>query len=66
MKKSLAVLFVLAASALNACSYGGIAVAPNGTVYVARNDSFLFGALRHIYACQANGPALNCADANGP
>jgi hypothetical protein len=66
MKKAVAVLFVLAASALNACSYGGVAVAPNGTVYIARNDAFLFGLLRHVYACQATGPALTCADTGAP
>ena len=39
-----------AASAVGAtgCAYGGLGVAPNGTVYVARNDMFLFGALRKI------------------
>ena len=63
--RQVALLLVLA-SALGACSYGAIAVAPNGTVYIARNDSFLFGALRHVYACQANGPQLQCVDANGP
>lgn len=66
MKRSILLLVVVATAALSGCSYGGIAVAPNGTVYIARNDMFLFGALRHVYACQANGPALNCVDANGP
>ena len=45
------------------CSYAGIAVAPNGTVYVARNDSFLLGALRGVYACTPAGNELNCTKA---
>ena len=48
------------------CSYGGIAVAQNGTVYVARNDSFLFGALRGVYACTPAGAELNCTKAGSP
>jgi hypothetical protein len=62
----MAALLVLAISALNACYYGGIAVAPNGTVYIARNDAFLFGLLRRIYVCQPHGPALNCFETNSP
>ncbi len=48
------------------CSYGGIAVGANGTVYVARNDSFLFGALRGVYACTPAGAELNCTKAGSP
>lgn len=48
------------------CSYAGIAVAPNGTVYVARNDSFLLGALRGVYACTPQGAELSCTRAGSP
>ena len=48
------------------CSYAGIAVAPNGTVYVARNDMFLLGALRGVYACTPQGAELACTKAGSP
>ena len=47
-------------------SYAGIAVAPNGTVYVARNDGFLLGALRGVYACTPQGAELACTKAGSP
>ena len=47
-------------------SYAGIAVAPNGTVYVARNDMFLLGALRGVYACTPQGAELACTKAGSP
>ncbi len=48
------------------CSYGGVAVAPNGTVYVARNDAFLFGLLRGVYSCTPAGAELSCTKAGSP
>ena len=73
-EKNIMVRKVLAAAALAGvlgalgagCAYGGIAAAPNGTVYVARNDSFLFGLLRGVYACTPAGAELNCAKAGSP
>jgi hypothetical protein len=49
-----------------ACSYAGVAAAPDGTIYVARNDGFLFGALRGIYSCKLSGTQLNCNPAGAP
>jgi len=60
-----AVLALLAGSMFG-CAYAGIAVAPNGTVYVARNDAFLFGILRGVYACTPAGQELNCTRAGAP
>jgi hypothetical protein len=66
-KLFLAGILALSAGAGFGCAYGGIAVAQNGTVYVARNDMFLFGALRKLYACTpGSGGALTCTDAGGP
>ena len=48
------------------CRYAGIAVAPNGTVYVARNDMFLLGLLRGVYACTPQGAELACTKAGSP
>ena len=60
---------VLAATAVAGgtfgCAYGGIGAHPNGTLYIARNDIFLFGALRKIYACTPNGTAINCSEVEG-
>jgi hypothetical protein len=44
-----------------ACSYSGMAVVSDGRVLVARNDGFLFGALRTIYICDVEEDGLaNC------
>lgn len=48
------------------CAYAGIAVAPNGTVYVAKNNSLLFGMLNQVYACTASGTTLACVPAAAP
>jgi hypothetical protein len=45
------------------CAYGGIAAAPDGTVYVARNDLLLFGLLRKVFICKPAGTALACTEA---
>mgnify|MGYP000901162337 CR=1 FL=1 len=47
------------------CSYGAMAIAQDGTVYVARNDSFLFGALRKMYACKPNAAEMTCQEVKG-
>lgn len=36
------------------CSYGAMA-SHDGKLYVARNDGFLFGALRKMYECTTDG-----------
>jgi hypothetical protein len=48
------------------CAYAGIAAAPDGTVYVARNDGFLFGILRKFYVCKPAGAALACSEVPSP
>ena len=53
MKKTAAALMI-ALMALPACSYGAIS-SHEGKLYVARNDGFLFGALRKIYECTTDG-----------
>jgi hypothetical protein len=40
---------------LGGCSYGDMLVHPNGKIYVARQDRFLFGALRKLYECSPDG-----------
>ncbi len=47
------------------CSYGGMA-SHNGKLYVARNDSFLFGALRKMYECTPDGAGnMTCVSVEG-
>jgi hypothetical protein len=53
MKKTAAALMI-ALMALPACSYGAMS-SHEGKLYVARNDGFLFGALRKIYECTTDG-----------
>jgi hypothetical protein len=47
-------------------SYAGVATTADGTIYVAKNDGFLFGALRGVYACKLNGNVLACTPAGSP
>ena len=46
------------------CSYGAIA-SHDGKLYIARNDSFLFGALRKIYECTPASGAVTCVEVKG-
>ncbi|HEX7505420.1 MAG TPA: hypothetical protein VF550_01530 [Polyangia bacterium] len=46
--------------------YGGVAVTPDGTIYVAKNDGLLFGLLRQVYACKPAGATLTCNPAGNP
>lgn len=48
------------------CAYGGIAAAPDGTVYVARNDLLLFGLLRKVYVCKPAGAGMACTETPTP
>lgn len=50
------------------CAYAGIAAAPDGTVYVARNDLLLLGLLRKLYACKpADGSGMfTCQSVDAP
>jgi len=66
MRKIVALGMIMGLLGAMGCSYGGIAVAPNGTVYVARNDNLLFGALRGVYACTPAGAELTCTSVTSP
>ena len=48
------------------CMYAGLAATPDGTVYIARNDLFLLGLLRKLYACKAAGSGLVCSETQAP
>ena len=48
------------------CAYASMAATADGTVYVARNDGFLGGALRKMYACKPSGASMNCTEIEGP
>jgi hypothetical protein len=66
MKKLLAGMLLALSIGSVGCAYGAVAVAQDGTVYVARNDGFLFGALRKIYACKPSGETLTCVAVAAP
>jgi hypothetical protein len=53
-----------AATDVSGCGYAGVALAPDGTVYVARNG--LFGLLRKVYSCKASAGTLTCTEAAEP
>jgi hypothetical protein len=63
--KKLFALCVLAGSLAGAagCSYTAMAVAPDGTVYVAKNT---ISIINKIYACKAEGDQLKCTEAGSP
>lgn len=55
---------LMSASAVG-CSYGAVE-SHNGKLYVARNDMFLFGALRKMYECTADGSGnMSCVKIEG-
>jgi hypothetical protein len=48
------------------CSYGGIGASGDKAV-VARNDGFLFGALRSVYVCKVTDAGLtSCQSGDAP
>ena len=53
------------AGAGSGCAYGAMAIAQDGTEFVARNDSFLFGALRKMFACKPNAAEMTCQEVKG-
>ncbi len=58
-------LIALMAASSVACSYGSMA-SHNGKLYVARNDGFLFGALRKMYECNPDGSGnMTCTELSG-
>lgn len=57
---------LLAATMLSGCSYAGLTTVGNKVV-VARNDGFLFGALRKVYVCKVTDTGLtDCSSASNP
>jgi hypothetical protein len=48
------------------CAYSGVASTPDGTVVITRNDLLLFGLLRKVYVCRANGNQLVCSETAAP
>lgn len=66
MRRIFTGLFVatLAASSVVGCSYGAM-VAHDGKIYIARNDMFLFGALRKIYECTPSAGSMACVQVKG-
>jgi hypothetical protein len=43
-----------------------VASTPDGTIVITRNDMFLFGALRKVFVCKANGSQLVCNETAAP
>jgi hypothetical protein len=66
MMKLCAIGLLALAGASSGCMYAGVASSPDGTVYVARNDLFLFGLLRKVYACKPTGNGLACVETQAP
>ncbi len=46
------------------CTYGAI-TSHEGKLYIARNDAFLFGALRKIYECAPASGSMTCVEVKG-
>ncbi|MCG8556685.1 MAG: hypothetical protein MJD61_15570 [Proteobacteria bacterium] len=59
-------LTVALSSMLTGCFYAGIAASGDAAI-VARNDAFLFGALRKVYVCKiTSGGLTQCSEAESP
>lgn len=62
----LVILAGIAMSTLGGCAYAGVA-ATGDKVVVARNDAFLFGALRKVFVCKvADAGVTGCQSAESP
>ncbi|WP_394823847.1 hypothetical protein [Pendulispora albinea] len=68
MKRMLVVaLTLIGAASTMGCGYSGVSLAGTDKVVVARNDYFLFGALRKAYVCKVTDAGLtSCADSESP
>ncbi len=65
MKRVLSVL--VACSVLSSCvSYAGIAVAPNGAIWIVRNSQGFGGAptVEGVFVCVPRGADLSCSRVN--
>lgn len=65
IKKLVLALLALLMLAASACGYASIA-SHTGKLYVARDDLFLFGALRAVYVCRESGDKIVCKVAGKP
>ena len=64
MRKTLAfVALVMSLACASGCAYTAMAIAPDGTLYVAKNT---ISILNKIYACKPNGATLACTPAGSP
>ena len=52
-------VFLIAASSLVGCAYGGAAGVGGNWVVITKNDGLLFGALRSVYVCKATQTGLS-------
>jgi hypothetical protein len=57
-------LATMSLSSVIGCSYGAM-VAHDGKIYIARNDSFLFGALRKLYEFTPSAGSMACVQVKG-
>ena len=48
------------------CAVSAMTTTADGTVYAARSDGLLMGALRKMYACKPAGTSMNCTEVEGP
>ncbi|MBL8611447.1 MAG: hypothetical protein JNL38_29150 [Myxococcales bacterium] len=68
MKKTVALLLAAGTlvSVVAGCAYGGVAVV-NDKAIIARNDAFLYGALRKVFVCKvADSGVSACAEGESP
>ncbi len=68
MKKTICLFLAAAAlaGAAQGCAYGGVGVSGDKAV-IARNDSFLFGALRKVFVCKVTEAGVTaCGSAESP
>ena len=66
--KGLATLLLLTFAIGTGCSYGGVGLNASGDrAVIARNDNFLFGALRKVVVCKVDDGGLHeCVSAETP
>jgi hypothetical protein len=61
------IALVVAAGLLGGCTYGGVAVTPNGYAVVAKSNAFLFGAFNRVFVCKVtDGGLTQCSAMENP
>jgi hypothetical protein len=64
MRKTLAFVALVTSLAFGSgCAYTAMAIAPDGTLYVAKN---VLSISNTIFACKPNGATLTCTPAGSP